>query len=180
MINLMYVVLMAMLAMNVSSDVLKGFALVDEGLNRSKDNSAMRNEAIYTKLEAAMKQNPEKARQWHQKGQQVRQMGGVSAGGAEEQGVHRDARPSQRNHGEDHNPEQDAGVAGADQAAENNKKRQGSGREAAEDKRQAMCFFSGLFHNLGGHKFFHQIIFIPVGHTGESSFFFRYLAAYSS
>ena len=74
MINLMYVVLMAMLAMNVSSDVLKGFALVDEGLNRSKDNSAVRNEAIYTQLEAAMKQNPEKVRQWYQKGQQVRSM----------------------------------------------------------------------------------------------------------
>ena len=74
MINLMYVVLMAMLAMNVSSDVLKGFALVDEGLNRSKDNSATRNEAIYAQLEAAMKQNPEKVRQWYRKGQQVRSM----------------------------------------------------------------------------------------------------------
>ena len=38
MINLMYVVLMAMLALNVSSDVLEGFKLVDEGLNRTKDN----------------------------------------------------------------------------------------------------------------------------------------------
>ncbi|MBQ9363264.1 MAG: gliding motility protein GldM [Bacteroidaceae bacterium] len=74
MINLMYVVLMAMLAMNVSSDVLKGFALVDEGLNRSKDNSAITNSAIYEELEAAMKQNPEKVRQWYEKGQQVRSM----------------------------------------------------------------------------------------------------------
>ena len=38
MINLMYLVLMAMLALNVSSDVLNGFSLVDEGLNRSKEN----------------------------------------------------------------------------------------------------------------------------------------------
>lgn len=38
MINLMYVVLMAMLALNVSSDVLEGFSLVDEGLNRTKVN----------------------------------------------------------------------------------------------------------------------------------------------
>ena len=74
MINLMYVVLMAMLAMNVSSDVLKGFALVDEGLTRSKDNSAITNSAIYEELEAAMKQNPEKVRQWYEKGQQVRSM----------------------------------------------------------------------------------------------------------
>ena len=46
MINLMYVVLMAMLALNVSSDVLEGFKLVDEGLNRTKTNSATQNEAI--------------------------------------------------------------------------------------------------------------------------------------
>ena len=64
MINLMYVVLMAMLALNVSSDVLEGFSLVDEGLNRSKDNSTTQNETIYKQLEDAMKQNPEKTRQW--------------------------------------------------------------------------------------------------------------------
>lgn len=74
MINLMYVVLMAMLALNVSSDVLVGFSLVDEGLNRSKENSAVQNEAIYKELEAAMKRNPEKVRQWFEKAQQVRQM----------------------------------------------------------------------------------------------------------
>lgn len=74
MINLMYVVLMAMLALNVSSDVLEGFKLVDEGLNRTKVNSATQNEAIYKELEAAMKQNPEKTRQWYKKAQQVRQM----------------------------------------------------------------------------------------------------------
>lgn len=74
MINLMYVVLMAMLAMNVSSDVLKGFTLVDESLNRSKDNSNLQNEAIYDALEAAMKQNPEKTRVWYNKAQEVRNL----------------------------------------------------------------------------------------------------------
>ena len=74
MINLMYVVLMAMLALNVSSDVLEGFSLVDEGLNRSKQNSTTQNEAIYKELDAAMKQNPEKTRQWFEKAQQVRKM----------------------------------------------------------------------------------------------------------
>lgn len=72
MINLMYVVLMAMLAMNVSSDVLKGFTLVDESLNRSKDNSNLQNEAIYKALDDAMKQNPEKTREWYNKAQKVR------------------------------------------------------------------------------------------------------------
>ena len=74
MINLMYIVLMAMLALNVSSDVLKGFTLVDESLNRSKDNSNLQNEAIYKALDDAMKQNPEKKRQWYEKAQQVRKM----------------------------------------------------------------------------------------------------------
>src|SRR5574344_14879 len=74
MINLMYVVLMAMLALNVSSDVLDGFSLVDEGLNRTKLNSASQNEMVYKELEGAMKQNPEKTRQWYEKAQKVRKM----------------------------------------------------------------------------------------------------------
>ena len=39
MINLMYVVLMAMLALNVSTDVLKGFDLVGESLTRTTSNA---------------------------------------------------------------------------------------------------------------------------------------------
>jgi len=35
MINLMYIVLTAMLALNVSSDVLNGFNLVEDGLVRT-------------------------------------------------------------------------------------------------------------------------------------------------
>ena len=35
MINLMYIVLTAMLALNVSSDVLNGFKQVEDGLERS-------------------------------------------------------------------------------------------------------------------------------------------------
>ena len=37
MINLMYIVLTAMLALNVSSDVLDGFTQVHDGLTRSND-----------------------------------------------------------------------------------------------------------------------------------------------
>lgn len=74
MINLMYVVLMAMLALNVSSDVLNGFSLVDESLNRSTTNAATQNAAIYATLEAAMQQNPEKTRQSYERAQQVKDM----------------------------------------------------------------------------------------------------------
>ena len=38
MINLMYIVLTAMLALNVSADVLDGFTQVEDGLNRSNEN----------------------------------------------------------------------------------------------------------------------------------------------
>ena len=42
MINLMYVVLMAMLALNVSTEVLNGFSLVEESLSRTTANAAKR------------------------------------------------------------------------------------------------------------------------------------------
>ena len=74
MINLMYVVLMAMLALNVSSDVLEGFSLVDEGLNRTKATSVTQNEALYKELDEAMKQNPAKTRPWYARAQKVRAM----------------------------------------------------------------------------------------------------------
>lgn len=74
MINLMYLVLMAMLALNVSSDVLNGFSLVDEGLNRSKDNAASQNEAVYQTLSDAMELNPEKVGEWYGKAQNVRNL----------------------------------------------------------------------------------------------------------
>lgn len=64
MINLMYIVLTAMLALNVSSDVLDGFTQVDEGLQRSNSNIAGRNRAIYERLEQFAEQNPEKGRRW--------------------------------------------------------------------------------------------------------------------
>ena len=41
MINLMYVVLMAMLALNISTEVLNGFSIVEESLNRTTGNSSM-------------------------------------------------------------------------------------------------------------------------------------------
>ena len=74
MINLMYVVLMAMLALNVSTEVLEGFSLVEESLNRTTDNSSKQNAAIYGDFEAQMKKNPGKVKQWFEKATQVKQM----------------------------------------------------------------------------------------------------------
>lgn len=60
MINLMYIVLTAMLALNVSSDVLDGFIQVEDGLSRTNINIEERNSSLYTQLEDFNKLNPEK------------------------------------------------------------------------------------------------------------------------
>ena len=73
MINLMYIVLTAMLALNVSSDVLDGFVQVEDGLARTNANVGRRNDAIYAQLESFTMQNPEKGRPWLDKASQVRQ-----------------------------------------------------------------------------------------------------------
>ena len=70
----MYVVLMAMLALNVSNEVLNGFSIVEESLNRTTSNSSKENLAIYETFEQQMKANPQKTKEWYDKAQQVRQM----------------------------------------------------------------------------------------------------------
>ncbi|MEG1545902.1 MAG: gliding motility protein GldM, partial [Bacteroides sp.] len=72
MINLMYIVLMAMLALNVSSDVLNGFSLVDESLNRSTANSTTQNQTLYDDFSYYMRKNPEKVKMWYDKAQYVK------------------------------------------------------------------------------------------------------------
>ncbi|MDE6125608.1 MAG: gliding motility protein GldM, partial [Muribaculaceae bacterium] len=65
MINLMYIVLTAMLALNVSSDVLNGFTQVEEGLTRTNDNVEQRNAAILGSLRAFAEKNPDKGQRWY-------------------------------------------------------------------------------------------------------------------
>ncbi|MDE6176719.1 MAG: gliding motility protein GldM, partial [Paramuribaculum sp.] len=76
MINLMYIVLTAMLALNVSSDVLDGFMQVEDGLARTNEHVEGRNNAIYTQLSDFADQNPEKGSMWLEKAQQVREFAG--------------------------------------------------------------------------------------------------------
>lgn len=72
MINLMYLVLMAMLALNVSSDVLNGFSLVSDSLNKSTQNASHVNNDIYETFDEQMKNNPAKVKKWYDKAQYVR------------------------------------------------------------------------------------------------------------
>ncbi|KAA6302370.1 MAG: hypothetical protein EZS26_001483 [Candidatus Ordinivivax streblomastigis] len=72
MINLMYLVFIAMLALNVSSEVLDGFALVEATMLRSVKASSQHNDQIFNDLKAYQKTNPEKAQEWYDKGARVK------------------------------------------------------------------------------------------------------------
>ena len=74
MINLMYVVLMAMLALNVSTDVLNGFSLVEQSLNRTTSSATLSNQAIYDNFESQLKSNPAKVKEWYDKAQYVKRI----------------------------------------------------------------------------------------------------------
>ena len=72
MINLMYVVLMAMLALNVSNEVLNGFSIVEESLNRTTQNAQKESQAIYDDFDAQVRANRVKVGQWYDKAQYVK------------------------------------------------------------------------------------------------------------
>jgi gliding motility-associated protein GldM len=72
MINLMYIVLTAMLALNVSSDVLNGFSQVQDGIQRTNLNMSARNEVQFRYLEDIYNRNPEKAGASYNQGVELR------------------------------------------------------------------------------------------------------------
>lgn len=74
MINLLYIVLMAMLALNVSSDVLNGFSLVDDSLSRTTQNASEQNQLLFDGFTAGMRTNPEKVGPWFAKASRVKQI----------------------------------------------------------------------------------------------------------
>jgi len=73
MINLMYVVLMAMLALNVSSEVLNGFSIIDESLRLSAKGSEAGNSSLYDEFSAQLLSNPTKVQPWYDKATEVQQ-----------------------------------------------------------------------------------------------------------
>lgn len=68
MINLMYIVLTAMLALNVSSDVLNGFTQVQSSLHKTNDNLTTKNDIQFDYLAQLYEKNPAKAGPWYEKG----------------------------------------------------------------------------------------------------------------
>lgn len=71
MINLMYLVFIAMMALNVSSEVLDGFKLVENSLKTSIENTSRRNDIVRNEMETYYRANPEKVKEWYFKSQRV-------------------------------------------------------------------------------------------------------------
>lgn len=72
MINLMYIVFIAMVALSISTEVLDGFVLVEDSMRTSINNTTNRNDIVAGELAASYQNNPEKVKEWYEKGQQVR------------------------------------------------------------------------------------------------------------
>jgi gliding motility-associated protein GldM len=74
MINLMYLVLTALLALNVSSEILNAFEVVDKSLVTSNTNLKSANQTLYTSLESKLKDpmTAEKAKPWNDRAEQAK------------------------------------------------------------------------------------------------------------
>ena len=73
MIGMMYLVLTAMLALNVSSEILNGFSMVDNSLHKTIESSEARNRNLYDDFQAMNQKNPVKVKEWLEKANSVKQ-----------------------------------------------------------------------------------------------------------
>jgi len=73
MIGMMYLVLTAMLALNVSKEVLNAFILVDDGLVTTTENFAHKNAGLYNTFAEQYQLNPAKVGDWKDKADEVQQ-----------------------------------------------------------------------------------------------------------
>lgn len=73
MINMMYLVLTAMLALNISKDILNALTKLNDSLDATVQTVDKKNAEIYSAFATAASENPEKAGQWRDKAMQVKQ-----------------------------------------------------------------------------------------------------------
>jgi gliding motility-associated protein GldM len=73
MIGMMYLVLTAMLALNVSATVLDPFVLVDSGLSQTTRSFSHKNERLYNQMESAYTINPTKVEPWKNSTDEIKQ-----------------------------------------------------------------------------------------------------------
>ncbi len=74
MIGMMYLVLTAMLAMNISADLLNAFTLVDSGFSHSSENYVRKNGEALNEFAEAEISNPTKVKPWRLKAQELHAM----------------------------------------------------------------------------------------------------------
>ncbi|MFM8492130.1 MAG: gliding motility protein GldM [Bacteroidota bacterium] len=72
MINMMYLVLTAMLALNVSAEILKAFAMINKSLEDTNLTIDQKNAALYTAFEEKMKDEPGKTKAAYDKAMTVK------------------------------------------------------------------------------------------------------------
>jgi len=73
MIGMMYLVLTALLALNVSKEAIEAFKLIDESLNKTIENFNVKNNLTYGEFDRAAAENPVKAGPWRNKAYEVKE-----------------------------------------------------------------------------------------------------------
>ena len=73
MIGMMYLVLTALLAMNVSKDILNAFVTVNDGLEKTKNNFKDKNDDQYARFEASYNENQDKVGKYWNNAKKVRE-----------------------------------------------------------------------------------------------------------
>ncbi len=72
MINMMYLVLLAMMALNVASEVLDAFRVVDSSLIQTFKSVELKNDQLYASFSKAYAENPLKVKEWKDKSDEVK------------------------------------------------------------------------------------------------------------
>ena len=67
MINMMYLILTALLAMNVSAEILNAFVLVNDSLIKTENGIKAKNDVVYGGFNSKFKVNPKKVEKWKNK-----------------------------------------------------------------------------------------------------------------
>ncbi len=74
MIGMMYLVLTALLAMNVSKDILDAFIIVNNGLRKTNVTFEGKNGALYAEFAKSWNENKKKVGPWYDKAQKVKEL----------------------------------------------------------------------------------------------------------
>ena len=76
MINMMYLVLTALLALNVSKDILNAFCIVNESIATTSEHLTRKNSGLIYDFEKAMLDDPVKVKPWLDKAKEARKLSG--------------------------------------------------------------------------------------------------------